>query len=832
VKVTVFVLLLLLLTLSLLGVCLSAATTTDPRVIGTLGLVTGLYGIALIVLIITKNSRVAVILGHMIILCMSLYTASESFTHGLQVISPLDGTPVPYAAQNSFSVVALSALIFRRRKIVLLYYLFTVALLLSSMLSAKARFSGEFDDPTLADNFNNTMVSLSVVAFCVAYYSDVSLALAETADLAQERMTAAKRDAHAERRANAAKSRFVAVMSHEIRNPLQATLLQLEMLESTSLSPKQRDYVSGIARSSNVVLSIVNGVLDVTKIESGAISLEHVPFSLREVVEFTLYTNEPKAQKKGVTLVSVVAPDAPVAVCGDPTRLRQILHNLVSNALKFTNDGEVEVTVTVAEERRALDRPGTPVTQRLWQFDVRDTGIGIDAAGQSKLFREFSQVDDSTTRMYGGTGLGLFICKELSHLMGGDVSVTSKPGFGSTFTVTIALDVNEEEAGIIDQPVRIVSTDVSWRVLVITPSTAVGKMLRMYLEYFFGVASVKIDVSHEVGAALPEVRSLIHEACPTRHVLVIAYLPFLTNGLTQLLVTSASEYFHLVALSPDKGAAHATQIRQIGWEHLVQTPVALLPLCATLNRVVQGKPAPDEEKAAPMMAGAALLGTSPDYTMNSVSSISEGSRKASAQGNSGTLSRGTTIPSPEQLAASQNATATASPDLPLVLIVEDFELVRALVQQVVASLGYNTVIATNGKEAVDLVYERYAEIAIVLMDCEMPIMDGFTATKEIRRYEAGMPAAPAQPLFVCAMTANAMRDDVKRCYEIGMSGFLSKPVRRADLASVLETNVRATPVAAVSPRQPPSRTSSPSPLTTSRSSKKKKRSKARVDDMV
>ena len=315
-------------------------------------------------------------------------------------------------------------------------------------------------------------------------------------------------------------------------------------MEATTLTDVQGDYVAGIMRASNVLLTIVNVILDVTKIESGAIALESIPMSLRDVVEFTLHTNAPAAAKQGVELICNIDPTLNTSVLGDPTRIRQILHNLVSNALKFTPTGEVEVTLTLEDgrveygERHVEDGEESETTVKVaprarsrWRLSVRDTGIGIDEEGKQKLFREFSQVDETTTRMYGGTGLGLFICKELSEIMGGNVSVESEVGVGSTFTATFLTDHADEKD---EAPVHIVSSDIRWTAVLYTTNSALTRVLQTYLRYFFsGVREVTFVALDRPKVAEQRIRTLLASSSPTDRLVVLANHSDCTNSLTR-----------------------------------------------------------------------------------------------------------------------------------------------------------------------------------------------------------------------------------------------------------------------------------------------------------
>jgi signal transduction histidine kinase/CheY-like chemotaxis protein len=587
-----------------------------------------------------------------------------------------------------------------------------------------------------------------------AYFSEVAEALAEQSAESGVAMKKAQKEARADRRANAAKTRFVAVMSHEIRNPLQAILLQLEMLNLTPLAMQQLDYVKGITRASNLLLAIVNDVMDVTKIESGNISLENIPFSVRESCEFTLQTSAPGAMKKGVELVLECPPTVPVRVLGDPTRFRQVLHNMVSNALKFTSEGFVKVIVTCEDVEPRAD-PNL-ARQRQWTFAIQDTGIGIDEEGQRKLFQEFSQVDSSTTREFGGTGLGLFICKELAEIMGGSVAVESTPGEGSTFYVKLLLDVDpsaEPEA-----PVRIEQSSIDWTVLVYTPCEALTASIVPLVDYFFGkVPSASVIAVSSIADVRGRVQATVSasgSAAKQRLLVITDYDAMARHTeLTRLLSKAAKSGSQLVVpilLAYDPLADVRENMIGRGFKHLIHKPVLWTQVCTVLSNVVSED-----------LAGNIAVRTVPV-----------------AQPAAHTLTRGAAlqpfVTSPRGEGSSKGGK--------LILIVDDFALVRDLVQRVVTDLGFRTIAAANGQEGFDLYKANVGKIAAILMDCEMPLVDGYECTRLIRDYERedGHDRTP-----ICAMTANAMREDVSKCLAAQMDDFLAKPVRRADLQAKL-----------------------------------------------
>jgi signal transduction histidine kinase/CheY-like chemotaxis protein len=735
-------------------------------------------------LLITRKVVYATAFAHTIAVIFSVgFPFAAAFGPGLGLVTK-DGEIGTYLLMVIPGVPPIVAFTLREKKSILGYSgLSAVLAIILTLWNPR-----DNDLTNVFTTFVLNLVILALVTFALAFFTDVADGLQEESVAIKGRMKVAQREAKAERRANEAKTRFVSVMSHEIRNPLQAILLQLEMLDTTNLTEVQGDYVSGITRASNVLLSIVNDILDVTKIESGAIALESVPMSLRDVVEFTLHTNAPKAAKQGVELLCNIDPTLNTSVLGDPTRIRQVLHNFVGNALKFTEAGEVEVTlaliddnvqfpkeVQVASDLTTSDTEmglvkgdaAAAARRRLrWKLSVRDTGIGIDEAGKQKLFQEFSQVDETTTRMYGGTGLGLFICKELSEIMGGAVSVESEPGVGSTFSATFLVEESDE---VDDVPVHVVSSDVSWTILLYATNNALMRTVRQYVAFFFsGCARVQFVTVDRPKQAEQRIRALQKESSATTRLVVLANHSDCTRSLAQLLTSNDTGACVPIVLSEDPVASVRTELAREGWRNIVHKPVSLRQLCSTLDRAIGG----DGGAVKPL----GNVGTHP--------ADGDGARRL----NDGTLTRGKRQPTATEIAASSAANAAAHPERKTILIVDDFELVRSLVQQVVTTMGYNTLVAANGREALEIVKANYERVAMVLMDCEMPIMDGYEATEAIRAFEEETGVPPSKELFVCAMTANAMREDVKKCFSRRMSGFLAKPVKRADVEKVLAEN--------------------------------------------
>ena len=739
----------------------------------------------------TGSERLTNIVGHVQLFLLSCILFNTGISHGMQVHKE-DGTILNQAILIVPPVFpALAAFIYRTKRSTLVWGAFppTVFWIIFALKGARP---GDDDFFAILVNLVGMSITTLLITVCLAYFGAAALALVERAADAKSKMRQAVRDAIIERNANAAKSRFVAVMSHEIRNPLQAVLLQLEMLETTTLSLQQLDYVKGIGRASQVLLAIVNDVLDVTKIESGVIALESAEFNVREACEFTLQTVAPAAARKDIALFLSFPADLSPWVRGDVTRVRQVLHNLLGNALKFTMDGEVEVAVS----RGSTEQPSTVGTAYEWTFSVRDTGIGINSEGQQKLFREFSQVDESTTREYGGTGLGLFICKQLSELMGGTVSVESELGVGSTFHVSFLLEESTTKSKHEDRspPVAISSTTIAWNCFMFGRNRSFVESTCEYLRYFFASAKdAHVRGLNNASTVVSTMRASLAQLKDTDNARIILLVDRGTNETAQekemlrevlKLADTHRGKFVPVLVAHDPAAAVRQQYIEEGWRHLVQKPVMLAQLCTTLADAVDTDH--PGNIGTPSRRNSVSKSSHRGSPSRSPMRVPRGKRADNADSGQHTLTRGKRLES----FGDEEAAASAAASAPLVLVVDDFQLVRDLVRKVIASLGYRTQVAANGAEALEAIKSNYTAYSMVMMDCEMPVMDGFGATEAIRAYESSKEVPEALRLPICAMTANAMREDVAKCMRIGMDDFLSKPVKRDDLKGKLELRAR------------------------------------------
>ncbi len=509
-------------------------------------------------------------------------------------------------------------------------------------------------------------------------------------------------------RASLSKSEFLARMSHEIRTPMNGVMGMSELLQGTELTPRQRRLSETISRSAEALLQILNDILDFSKIEAGKLELESIDFVLRDSVEETIELLAARAQAKGLELACQIDPTAPAVVRGDPVRLRQVLLNLVGNAVKFTENGEVLVKLELLPDERIA-------------FEVRDTGIGLTQEAQERIFSAFSQADSFTTRKYGGTGLGLAIVKQLVELMGGQVSVSSEPGKGSSFRFELPLPAVPQTE---DTQTRLPRARlVGLRVLLVDDNATNREIVQQQL-MAWGVA---VDTASSA------------------------------EGGWQALHAHVGNFYDLVLLDHEmpgcSGVELAARIR-------ADEQVAGLPLILLSSKDPQDVPGASglfQEMLTKPLRQAQLLAA--------VGRVMD--------------------PAAAPLAGAADRAAPRAPGTPAaggarVLLVEDNPVNREVALGMLENLGCEIVVAENGWVAIEAMNDPRFDL--VLMDCQMPVMDGFTATAEIRRREA---AAAAPRIPVVALTANAMEGDRERCLAAGMDDFLSKPFSEKQLAAKL-----------------------------------------------
>lgn len=508
--------------------------------------------------------------------------------------------------------------------------------------------------------------------------------------------------------ANRAKSMFLANMSHEIRTPLNGILGFLELLQLSNISLEQKDYINEAKSASKILLNLINDILDFSKIESGKLNLEYITFNIRVLVDETISMFVPKASEKGIDLYGVVNENVPDELIGDPTRLRQILNNLLSNALKFTNKGVISVNVELKEE---FD------DAVVIEFEVKDTGIGINKDSIGCLFKSFTQADGSTTRKYGGTGLGLSISKELVLMMGGAISVESELGKGTTFTFSVQMKIEKSTNDVVYKEfkgvnIMVVDEDIDNRNLMVS---YLKEFKMNVIEVYNAGNAINLIISNShsqnrINVAL--IDDKLSEMNYIEFAKVVKSIPS-ANNIKLLLVTSKKKYESAL---------------ENGYLSCIEKPI---------NRK--------------------------DFVSVIVNALSDNS--------------GINSSIPEEIQGENNLSIESKDTSKIsILVVEDNYINCKVIDGMMKKRGMTCDVVYNGKAAIEAYSKK--EYDIILMDCQMPIMDGYESTIKIREVEGDSKHA-----IIIAMTANAMKEDEQRCIDVGMDYYISKPI---DFSSMFE----------------------------------------------
>jgi two-component system, sensor histidine kinase and response regulator len=527
----------------------------------------------------------------------------------------------------------------------------------------------------------------------------------------QRELASAREACAAARCADEAKTSFLATMSHEIREPMNGVIGMTRLLLETPLSEEQRSYVDAVHDAGQALLTIINEILDLSRMEAGRLELDFVEFDLRALLEKVIGILGPRAREKGLALVLEVTPEVPQALRGDPGRLRQILLNLLGNAVKFTSEGEVALMVRVVADHRDRTELG---------IAVRDTGPGIPEHLHDRLFNPYAQADPSVPRLFGGSGLGLSICRRLVGLMGGDIKLASRLGKGTTFDLNLVLAKGAAaRAAPVSSPLGIAGS----RLLIVDPNPTTGKLMQQHAANW----GVETELVADGGAAVASLHEARRDGREHDVALIDRSLPDMGGEELGRRIKADPELraTQLVMVTSSGLRGDAARVSRIGFAAYLPKPVTATMLLDCLRQLRAEDCIPQGRQGA----GALIT----------AHSISE--RR----------------PAPLRI-----------------LLADDNPVNCRIAGLMLEKAGHQIDVVNDGAEAIEAV--RGKSYDLVLMDVQMPGVDGLEATRRIRALATAQAAIP-----VIAITANAMQGDDQRCFDAGMDDYITKPIDRARL---------------------------------------------------
>jgi PAS domain S-box-containing protein len=546
----------------------------------------------------------------------------------------------------------------------------------------------------------------------------------ESRELRQENLELAQALEHA-REATQIKSRFLANMSHAIRTPMNGILGMVEFLMATRLTDDQREYAKSMQQSAASLLTLINDMLDVSKIEAGRMKLERIPFDLTLTVEEVTAASAARARSKGLEFVCSMSPDVPNDLLGDPGRLRQVLNNLIDNAIKFTPRGRVSIRTEKVGETDGRITVG---------FLVQDSGMGISEERQGRLFDGGAEAETSATRKYTGAGLGLVIAKQLVEMMGGEIGVRSVEGRGTTFYFTAVFVKAPSIVPVAESHVAARLEDRKLEgtgVVLVAPKAAVSEPICRMLQ------SWNCPFVH--AASIEELNSLMASTVIPKESLRIGLIDIDIPGLDSTEISGALKYdlglkdLQLIAVTSVPLRGDGDRLRQVGYVGYLNKPLSNSVLHGVMVEVLQLK-----ERAG------LAVGPTPLVTRHSI-----------------------------------NQSGQWGVTEPKILLVEDNPINQRVALKLLQKLGLKADVASSGRKALDALDKQQYDL--ILMDCQMPEMDGYAATGEIRKREGDTRHTP-----ICAITANALAGDRDKCLAAGMDDYVSKPISLPDLQAALE----------------------------------------------